>query len=418
MLSTPNPRYRLYGGLKRYSSFFKDALFNRYTKGDDVVKFENAISKFCGVKHSICVPQNRVGMYLTIKALVKPGQGVIMTPYTIADQINMVICAGARPIFADIERETCNMDPEKIEHLLDSEENIGAVMVTHLHGLMMPSTEIKKLCEKKGVILIEDAAQAFGALDNGKKAGSIGDVGIFSFGMYKNISTWYGGAVITNNDEFATKIKAEYDGFKYQKLNFILKKIKKGAMIDLATAPLIFQALTFWIFRFGFLNDIEAINKHVRTELDTTRKDKIPDDYLARYTPAQARIGIQQLSRIDPDSKTRIKYAKIYHDSLSGIDDLIIPPFKDDMSHIYTYFPVQYLDRDTLIKHIMRGNQDVAAQHYKNCSELLCFKEFYSPCPNASLVADQLIFLPTWAGYGEGNVRKNTRLIRNFFGMQ
>ncbi|EKE25371.1 MAG: pyridoxal phosphate-dependent enzyme, partial [uncultured bacterium] len=201
----------------------------------------------------------------------------------------------------------------------------------------------------------------------------------------------------------------------HQNHTFFYKKIRKGLLSDIATSDLLFQLVTFWIFRFGFLNDVTLINKMVMTELDHSRKEQIPAEYLANMTPMQARIGLKQIADIDRKSAERIEYAKKYHEGLKDIKDIIIPPLYEDFSHIYTYFPIQYVNRNDLLKFMMRGNRDIAAQHYKNCADLPWLKKYYLDCPNARQVSSELIFLPTYPGYGAGEVDKNIKLIREYF---
>lgn len=414
----PKPRYRLYGGLGRYISLFKDLVLGKIHKGKEVETFETEICRFCGAKYAICMPQNRVGLYVVLSALLRPGQRVIMTPYTVSDMFNMVLLAGAKPFFCDVDRETCNIDPDAVMQVLDSETDIGAVVITHLHGLTVPIEKIIEKCRAKNILLIEDAAQSFGGQYGGKRTGTIGDVGVFSFGMFKNIATWFGGAVVTDDEQIAGKIRHFLAPNEYQSKKDILLKVKKGAMMDFATAPFFFQTVTFRLFKYGFLRDIAKINKMAMTELDTSKKDSLPDSYLKRYTPAQARIGLKQLPNVDCYSRERIAYAKKYYEGLKEIKQLIMFCSVDDLSHIYTYFPIQYGKRDELLKFLMKNNRDVAAQHYKNCANLSWLQEFHRPCPNADKVAEELIFLPTYHGYGIDQVEKNIRIIQRFFAIE
>lgn len=414
-----NPRYRIYGGLRKYTSVFADLLTgNRKGRKSVLNSFEERLCEYFGVKNAILTSQNRMGVYLTIKNTIRPGQGVIMSPYTIADIVNMVILAGGKPIFADTERDTCNIAAAEVKHLLQTNKNVGAVMITHLHGLAAPAHEILGYCNSAGVPLIEDAAQGFGARENGKKLGTIGKAGVFSFGMYKNINSWFGGLVITDDDQLAEAVRAELFDWEFQRWPFIFKKIKKGLLTDIATYPLIFRLFTFWVFRWAFLNDFEPVNKMVRTELDMTRKTELPLEYKARYTPAQARLAIGQLDTIDSNSETRIGYAKVYHEGLRDIPGLIISPWHDDFSHIYTYFPVQFAERERLLKFLMAENRDIAAQHYRNTADLEWFGEFFRDCPNSRLISEQLIFLPTYPSYGINEVKKNVSVIQKFFALE
>lgn len=415
IFSAPHPRFRLYTSINSYVSFFKDLISGRFNKGSDVEKLEKVLAQKFGVSYAVCVPQNRVGAYLVIKNLIKPGQGVIMSPYTVADVVNMVICAGGVPIFADTEQRSTNIDPDKIEQLID--DNTGAVMITHLHGIAAQGHKILEICHRHNLPLVEDAAQAFGGMEKGKRLGTIGDVGIFSLGMYKSINSWYGGMVVSENKELMDRVRSEINKYPYQAPPFIFKKIFKGLTLDLFTCPVIFKPLTYWIFRYGFLHDIGLINRLVEIELDLKLKDKIPLKYLARYTPFQARLSLSQLGRIDDEILIRNKKAALYREGLSNIPGLVLPPEPEDKSSVYVYpvFPIQYKDRSALLKWLMLRKRDAAAQHLKNCADLPAFSMFYRDCPVARKTANETVLLPAYPRYPDSEIQKNIKVIRSYF---
>ena len=172
-----------------YISVLLDIFTNRTQKGDDCLKLEEWVKTNHGADYALCSPQARVAIYLAIKSAPQEKKKIILSPYTIIDVVNMVICAGATPVFCDIGEETCNIDPEEAEKLIDS--NTAGIMVTHLHGLVAELPIFKNICKRHNILLIEDAAQAFGAKIKDRH-GTIGDIGIFSFGRYKHISSMYG----------------------------------------------------------------------------------------------------------------------------------------------------------------------------------------------------------------------------------
>jgi len=414
MLSGPHPRSRIYTTLNSYFSFLINFILFKIKRGNnDVEKLEKALAKKLNVADAVCVPMDRVGIYLTIKNIAKPGQGIIMSPYTIADVVNMVVCAGCKPIFCDIEQSSCNLNPNKIEELID--KNVGAVLVTHLHGISAPTRKILAICKKHELPLIEDTAQAFGANEGGEMLGTIGDAGIYSFGMYKNINCWYGGVVVSNNKKLISNIRSEINKYDYQGNYFILKRILKGLLTDLLTLPLFFKLCTFWIFRFGFLNNIRWINKYVEIELDLKLKNKIPDYYLARLTPWQARLAMTQLDDVEINRKNRLSKANIYYEGLKNLDGLILPPEKNKESNSYLTFPVQYHNRKRLLKWLMFNNRDIAAQHLKNCADLPSFSNWYRDCPVARKTANEVIILPTYPKYPQSEAEKNIKVIQSFF---
>src|SRR5262249_49398278 len=133
MFLPSHSRSRFYGGFRIYLKVAMDALVGRIESGDDVATIERALSTLLGIRHVLCMPQARVGIFLVLRALTRTKRKVILSPYTIHDVINMVICAGAEPVFADIDRATCNIATTAVGQLID--DDTAAVMVTHLHGL-------------------------------------------------------------------------------------------------------------------------------------------------------------------------------------------------------------------------------------------------------------------------------------------
>ena len=409
----PPARFRIYTKAADYLYFCRDVVTGRAATGDDNVGLEQAIAATCNTPYSVCVPQARVGIYFAVKNLIRPGQNVVLSPYTIADVINMVICAGGVPVFADIDRSTTNVRLDSIASLID--EQTGAVMVTHLHGIACDIEAIAALCTARKIPLIEDAAQAFGARVSGKAVGTFGDVGVFSFGMYKNITAFYGGVVVMRDTALHSAIQAELQRLPFMPVRMLAAKVFKALVTDIVTMPALFKAAVYWIFRLGYLRDVRAINKFVTVELDTSRKRMLPDLYLRRLLPVQARMVLRHLAQVDRDGTVRIRYARLYHEGLHGLPDLITPPFRDDGSSVYNYFPVQYRDRAALVRWMMQHRCDVAVQHLKNCASLPSFASESRPCPNAELTANQTVLLPNYPAYGEESVRRNIAVIRQFF---
>jgi perosamine synthetase len=414
----PNPKNRLYTNPNSYLMFLGYFIGERLRQDrKDIEVFEKALCERFNTQHAVCVYQCRVGIYLAVKALIKPGQEVILSPYTIDDVINMVIFAGGRPVFADVDRETCNISADEVERLIGS--NTGAVLITHLHGVAAEAHRIKKICDRFNIPMLEDCAQSFGVREQGKPVGTIGDVGVFSFEMHKNIPTWLGGAVISNRTDVIAKIQLELQDFSHPPLPGIMQKVKKGLVHDIACFPGIFQFLTYPIVRFGYLNNIEAVNKMVRRKPQVSKPAKeLPDVYRSRYTPFQARLGLSQLNKIDRDIKTRIEYARLYYEGLKDIKELILSTARNDWSNTYLWFPVQYSKRDELLEFMFRQGRDVAAGHFTSAADSPVFEEFNRDCPNAKKVEKELLYLPTYPSYSRKEVEKNIQVIQQYFATQ
>jgi dTDP-4-amino-4,6-dideoxygalactose transaminase len=409
----PLPRYRIYGRPRHYWSIVREALGRRWLKGDSCRDLETAIEKRQDIAHAICVAKARVGIFLAIRAIVRPGQKVVLSPYTISDVINMVICAGGVPVFCDLERETCNVDPADLERLVDADT--GAVMVTHLHGLACDMDRITALCRSRGVPLVEDAAQAFGTRFGGRPVGTFGDAGIYSFGMYKNVNAFFGGMVVTPRADLAARLRAEVDAFPPQELGYYLTKVTSGLASDVATWPPLFKGLTYRLFRYGFLHEIAMLNNQVTVDAHPEIKRTLPESYLRRLTPMQARLILPQLEHVDEHIRVRVRAATRYHEGLRDVGEIQLPPLRTDFSHMYTYYPIQVKDRPDFLRFMMRERRDVAAQHLHNCADLPCFAEFQRDCPNARETARSVVLLPTYPRYGDADIDRNVATVRRYF---
>ena len=413
---SPSPRNRLYTDLNSYLQFLGYVLGGRFQNSKkDIERFEHELRVRFSTPYAVCVSQCRVGIYFAVKTLIEPGQEVIMSPYTIADVINMVIFAGGRPVFADVDRSTCNISPTVVESLITP--NTGAVLVTHLHGVAAEAHRIKEICDRANVAMIEDSAQSFGVEEQGKPVSTIGDVGIFSLEMHKNLPTWRGGVVITEREDVIEKMQAEIKDFTTSPLPQIYAKVKSGLKHDLAGS--LFFPLVYPLLRYSMLNDVEAINKITRRKPQESEiTTELPDVYKSYYTSFQARIGLSQLERVDANIAKRIEYGHMYHEGLKDIEGLILPPLRNDKSVTYLWYPLQCPDREDLRLFMFKHGRDIALGHFVNNANLPQYKEFYRDCPNAQQVADGLIYLPTYPSYSRHDVERNIEVIKLYFSSQ
>lgn len=366
-----------------------------------------------GVAHAVAVPQCRVGLFCAIQALIKPGQKVILSPYTIADVVNMIVAAGGVPTFADIDRASCNISAASVEKLIGPE--VGLVLVTHFYGQIADIDEISAIAAKHSVPVIEDAAQCLGGKHNGRFAGTLGKAGVLSFGLYKNVNAFYGGMVLTDDAELAASIRQKRDGWPVISPKQLGAKAASGFMTDLVTWPPVFKTFSFRFFRWAFLNDVERINNKLKIDVSPVLTRTIPQSYLVQLSPLQARMIREQLDHVAEHQEHRLAAAKLYHEGLRDLDQLILAPIRTDGSHIYWYYPIQYKDRRALVAYAMENGRDVTMSYHRNCAALECFSDFAADCPNAAATADQLIYLPTYPRYSHDEIRRNVDVIRRFF---
>jgi dTDP-4-amino-4,6-dideoxygalactose transaminase len=168
--------------------------------GDLVKAFEDEFAVFCGVKYALTCVNGSVALRLALIACgVRPGDEVIIPPYTFIATSTIVLEANCVPVFVDIDPDTYNLDPAKIEEAIT--KRTKAIIPVHFAGQACEMDEIMALAKKYNLKVIEDACHAHGAEYKGKKLGSIGDAGCFSFQSSKNLTSGEGGMVITNDEK-------------------------------------------------------------------------------------------------------------------------------------------------------------------------------------------------------------------------
>jgi len=176
--------------------------------GEQVQQFEAAAAHFCDVAHSVGCASGTDALWLALAAAeIGPGDTVLTTPFTFFSTVSSILRVGAQPVLADIDPKTYNLDPAQVTAALKNlpkDAHVRAVLPVHLYGQCADWDHFTQLQQEFGVLLIEDAAQAFGAKWNGRPAGSLGDLAAFSFYPTKNLSA-YGdaGLLTTGNDRFA-----------------------------------------------------------------------------------------------------------------------------------------------------------------------------------------------------------------------
>ena len=174
------------------------------TEFEKTKALEESLARFLGVSYCTVVTSGTAALYLALlSAGVGKGDKVIVPNYTMIATINAVVWAGAEPILVDVDPEHLGMDLEKIS----STHKAKALLYVSIGGRSGDMAMVQKYCKKKGLILIEDACQSLGSYAQGRPLGTFGELGIFSFTPHKIITTGQGGAIVTNNQEFNTKIK-------------------------------------------------------------------------------------------------------------------------------------------------------------------------------------------------------------------
>ena len=328
--------------------------------GPKVAHFEKDFRKYIGSKYALALNSCTAGLHLSlITAGIKNGDEVITTPLTFSSTGNAIVHAGAIPIFADIERDSMNIDPLEIERKITKKTK--AIIPVHFTGRACNMDAILKLAKKHKLIVINDAAHAIETEYKGKKIGCLGDITSYSFYVTKNITTGEGGMVTTNNQELADKIKVY--GLH-------------GLSVD------------------AWKRYSDEGYKHYYT---------VCAGFKYNMMDLQASIGMHQLKRIEKYSKRRNSIWMKYNDAFKDLPCFIPTKVENNTRHAFHLYTLIVdtdsltIDRDGILNALHRENIGTGV-HYT----ALHLHPFYSKTfrykrgdfPNAEFVSDRTISLP------------------------
>ena len=177
----------------------------QFVLGPEVTAFEERFAAYCGVRHCVAADSGTSALHLALLAAgIGPGDEVITVSMTFVATTAAILYCGAKPVFVDIDPDTWTMDPDLLEAAVTARTK--GILPVHLHVLMADMDPIMAVARRHGLVVIEDAAQSHGAEYKGRSAGSIGDIGCFSFYPGKNLGAYgEGGAVVTNDPDLARR---------------------------------------------------------------------------------------------------------------------------------------------------------------------------------------------------------------------
>jgi dTDP-4-amino-4,6-dideoxygalactose transaminase len=212
----PVPMLDLARDYRPLAADIEEALANvaasqQYIMGPEVQQFEEEAAAYLNVKHALGCASGTDALWLCLAAHdIGPGDEVITSPFSFFATASSIVRSGAKPVFADVDPETLNLDPDSVEKRVkrSASGKVKAIMPVHIYGQCADMDKLCALAQQWKAVVVEDAAQAFGATWRGKRAGTLGDSAAFSFYPTKNLSCMGdGGLVTTNNDKIAARVK-------------------------------------------------------------------------------------------------------------------------------------------------------------------------------------------------------------------
>jgi dTDP-4-amino-4,6-dideoxygalactose transaminase len=338
----------------------------RFVLGENVNSFEKEFASFCGTEYAVGVANGTDALRLALLVCgIEKGDEVITVPNTFIATAEAISQTGAKIVFVDINSSTYNIDVFRIEGAIN--EKTKAIVPVHLFGQPADMNPIMKIARKYNLKVIEDACQAHGAEYKGKKVGSIGDAGCFSFYPSKNLAAFGdGGLVVSNGNKIAYKMK--------------------------------------------MLRDHGQIKKY----------EHLLEGYNSRLDEMQAAILRVKLKRLDEWNKLRRKNASIYNHLLEDVDEVVMPSEAEYAKHVYHLYVIRTHRRDELqdwlkSKGVGTGLHYPIPVHLQKAYEYLGYKE--GDFPVTEDCAKQILSLPMFPELTQKEIEKVVTEIKRFFAM-
>jgi len=375
------PRQRI----KYYKGEIKDILRCIFTvklvKGKYIKKFEKEFAKYIGVEHAIAVNSGRLALYLILKSYnFKKGDEIILPAYNYYVIPKIIQSLDLKPVFIDIDENTFTIDPSLIKSKITSKTK--AIILTHVFGQPGDMKKILSIAKRYNLKIIEDCAHALGSEYNGKKAGSFG-TSIFSFEVTKQINTFGGGMIMTNNNVLCSKIRSEINKYGYPINIQIFKKILKSLISSIITNRIVFSMLVY-----PFILILNIFDIYVGSEKVKLDKIKI-NKYKRKFSNIQALIGLKQLKKLNASNQKRASIEELYRSILKNNIDIQQNIGKAKPK--YMLFSVKHRNRGKIIKYLLRRGVDTKKDYMINCSNIFGEKGRYM---NAEKLFQTVFHLP------------------------
>ncbi|MEP2772526.1 MAG: DegT/DnrJ/EryC1/StrS family aminotransferase [Fulvivirga sp.] len=323
--------------------------------GEYVERFENEFATYLGAKHCVTCGNGTDALELILEAYeIGAGSEVIMPSFTWVSDAEAVVRSGAKPVFADVAVDTFNLSADHIRPLITHKTK--AIIVVHLFGLPCDLNPIKALCSEHGIKLIEDCAQAHGAVYQSQKVGTIGDAALFSFYPTKNLGALGdGGAVVTNSTDLADRIRLIKDhGQPVRDQHLLAGRNSRLDSLQAAVLSLKLKHLDAW----------------------NAERARLAADYLKELENTSLKLPLMQQGRV---------------------------------WHLFTVLSEH---RDELKDHLAEADIQTAVHYPTPLHKMNAFKHELS-LPNAEKLSSQILSLPLYPGLSEDNVRYIIGILQN-----
>ena len=400
------PRFYISNNLKE---LLKEIIFLPFSKSKNNIK---SLQKLLNSKYIIITNYGRSAFFHILRYLksIDNRQEVLISSYNFYEVINSIVYAGLKPIFFDLKKNSLDSNYKDI--LAKINKKTLAIVITHLNGKNGTLNKIKKICNKKKIILIEDCAVALNYKK--KEVGKSADFSFYSLNMTKNLNGVTGGIIKCKNKKNFKKLSKNMKITKFSNLNY------KNYFLMFCIKILISESIYKHFFRLirklrenkiTFLSYLYKLNYKPKIE------NKIPFYYLNNHPKINSRILNSNYSKFFRETDKRIENNKYYYKKLNKIKNILALIEKKNLDHLTMEFPILLKNKNKKIySYLLENNFDLREIYYKNCNNLKIYNKFKNKnIQYAKSIEDRILCFPNHPEINHNYINELTKKIKSFF---
>lgn len=379
----------------------------RLVDGPAIEEFEQAFSQRHGGLAAISTSCGRMAFYYILRAMnLAPGSEVIFPALTFWVVPEMARVLGLKPVFADVNPDTFNLEPEAVEKSLTPRTR--AIVATHLYGLPCDMDQILAIARRHGLAVIEDCAHALGALYRGQPAGTLGDAAFFSFQLLKPLNTYGGGMALVRDAALGEAVRALARREPWPSEAEVRRRLLIGRVQRILIRPSVFRWTLFPVLWAASWTD-------GRPDVYLWEKirplDPLPEAYRRRFSNVQAALGLEGLRRLDAWTAATQRNAALLTRELSSTPGVRVPSYPPDRTHVFYQYCVYVADRERVVRSAVRRGLDLETLHVDVCTRLTLFRASRVSALGADRAAEA-VQLPVYASLSEDQIRWVARTLK------
>jgi dTDP-4-amino-4,6-dideoxygalactose transaminase len=361
-------------------------------EGPEVKQFEEYFASYIGVRHAVGVSSGRAALYLALQALeLAPGDEIIMPAYTFHIVPLVIHAYGLKPVFVDVLPGSCNMNPDQIEANITPRTR--AILATHMYGQPCDMARVSAIAKAHQLFLLEDCAHALGTRYGDQRVGAIGDIGLFTFALAKNMPCFGGGMITAKDDAVYQKLMGFIQTPSNSRRKGLRKEIFKTSANYFATLPLTFSLIVNPMMRLLSALGLAVFDSEPGQE--TVSDTEVRKQYPTRITNLQAAVGCYQLGRIEAINAKLEDNARRYNTLLKGMSSIELPLDASGASRALLYYRIKVPRRQALRRALLKKRIDTMADDMSDCTRLAPFRDSAPRVPVAASLPGGLVEIPS-----------------------